>query len=95
MSEPIETKDYWTIIAMDVSGHKIKEIKVDGGAEGRGTVLLYSFDEDAEEDYELWMLGAVGPKPEEGEEQSNLYETIRAVQQSATRFKNNLHRYCK
>jgi hypothetical protein len=94
MSKAIETKDYWTIIAMEASGHIAKKITVDE-SDGRNTVLVYSFGEDADEDYELWMLGAIGPKPEEGEEQSDLFEVIRKVQQSATKFKNNLHRYCR
>ena len=90
----IETKDYWTILALEACGHVAEAIHP-VEKDGRGTILVYYFSDEANEDYELWMRGAIGPKPKNDEEQCNLFEIVRRVQQSSTNFKNNLHRYCK
>lgn len=92
----IETKDYWTIIALHCAGHVSAEIAPVDGREGRGIVLVYKYPkETVEADYDAWMRGAIGPVPKEGEEQSNIYEIVRMVQQGSVQFKNNLHRFCR
>ena len=83
--ELVETKDYWTIIALEACGHvaeKIEPIEPEGG---RSTVLVYTFPTESLEDYDAWMRGETRPP----------FDIVRKIQQSATQFKNNLHRYCK
>jgi hypothetical protein len=91
----IETKDYWTIIALEACGHLPLDIQAAEPKDGRSCIVTYFFPDEVSEDFDAWMRGAIGPVPKEGEEQSNLFETIRRVQQSHTKFKNNLHRYSR
>lgn len=79
----IETKDYWTIIALEACGHVPLDIQANEPKEGRSCVLTYFFPEEAEGDFDKWMRG----------ENTEPFGIIRTVQQSATKFKNNLHRY--
>lgn len=91
----IETKDYWTFITLEVCGHVPTAIVAEEPESGRGCQLTYHFGEDAVENYEAWMRGAPGPVPKDGEEQNDMFDIIRKVQQSSTKFKSNLHRYYK
>ena len=82
-SSGIITKDYWTIITLENCGHVPVLIEPVETRDGRSTVLVYTFSDDAMEDYDAWMRG----------ETKEPFGTIRRVQQSAVQFKNNLHRY--
>jgi hypothetical protein len=95
MAQEIETKDYWTIIAMEACGHVPSKINPLKTKDERSVVLIYTFPGMALEDYDAWMRGEIGPKPKDGQEQSEMFDVIRKVQRSATQFKNNLHRYCR
>lgn len=80
----IETKDYWTIIALEAMGHVAEHIEPAKTQDGRSTILVYHFNKEALPDYEKWMRG-VNDEP---------FGTVRKIQQSANNFKNNLHRFC-
>lgn len=89
----IETKDFWTMVALEVVGHITIEVKADDPKDGKSCVVTYCFPDDAAENLDRWMRGEIGPVPKDGEPQTNEFEIIRKVQQSQTRFKNNLHRF--
>ena len=81
----IETKHYWTILALEACGHVPEAINPIKTKDGNTTLLYYTFGEAALEDYEAWMRG----------ETQDPFGVIRKIQQSATQFKNNLYRYCR
>lgn len=80
---PIETKDYWTFITLEVCGHRPTAVVPEKNDNGRICQLVYHFGEEALGDYNAWTLGEVREP----------FETLRKVQQSQTRFKGHLHRY--
>lgn len=82
-NESFQTKDYWTIIALLVSGNVPMDIEPKNFPETGRCQLTYHFDEEAKEDYEKWMLG-VTDEP---------YDTVRKVRESVESFKHNLHRF--
>ena len=78
----LETKDYWTIIALQVCGHKVLEIKQEKRDDGRVTVT-YVFGPEANEDYENWLMGSEDPP----------FGTTRLVHKYVMQFKKILHRF--
>lgn len=81
-SNSIETKDYWTVIALEACGHVVEEITTIDTKDGKGKLLVYHFSSEAAADCDAWARG----------ESRAPFDAIRQVQTSQRRFRANLTR---
>lgn len=82
-SNPVETKDYWSILALIAMEHV--PVKIEQTEEGERSVMVYHFPSTAHTHYEAWMRG----------EREGPLGVIRRVKSAAELFKDNLHRYAR
>lgn len=78
----IDTRDYWTIIALEFCGHVAEKITMVEGKDNRNNVLIYRFPEEAADDFDAWVRGEI----------RDSFEAIRKVRNSQRQFKSNLSR---
>ena len=81
-TEQIETKDYWTIIALEACGHVAEKISVVDNRDNKSKLLIYHFSNKAATHFDAWVRG----------ETREPFDAVRKVQNSQRQFKATLNR---